>query len=61
MIIIILVIGIIKENIKYFAFDVFSLLVMVSDLFDNPIAQEPEYRLFVIQSCPSVQLLDRQG
>ncbi|KAK7099024.1 hypothetical protein V1264_003225 [Littorina saxatilis] len=30
------------------------------NLFDNPIAQEPEYRLFVIQSCPSVKLLDRQ-
>ncbi|KAL8603814.1 hypothetical protein ACOMHN_058549 [Nucella lapillus] len=30
------------------------------NLFDNPIAQEPEYRLFVIQRCPSVKLLDRQ-
>ncbi|XP_076450752.1 leucine-rich repeat-containing protein 72-like isoform X3 [Babylonia areolata] len=29
------------------------------NLFDNPIAQEPEYRLFVVYSCPSVQLLDR--
>ena len=33
----------------------------ITDLFDNPIAQEPEYRLFVIQACPAVKLLDRQG
>ncbi|KAK7491475.1 hypothetical protein BaRGS_00017304 [Batillaria attramentaria] len=32
----------------------------MQNLFDNPIAQEPEYRLFVIQSVRSVKLLDRQ-
>ncbi|XP_005096714.1 leucine-rich repeat-containing protein 72 [Aplysia californica] len=29
------------------------------NLFNNPIAQEPEYRLFVINSVPSLTLLDR--
>ncbi|RUS69896.1 hypothetical protein EGW08_022347 [Elysia chlorotica] len=31
----------------------------VLNLFNNPIAQEPEYRLFVINSVPSLTLLDR--
>ncbi|XP_060074068.1 leucine-rich repeat-containing protein 72-like [Ylistrum balloti] len=30
------------------------------NLFNNPVAQEKDYRLFVIQSVPSVTLLDRQ-
>ncbi|KAL5007599.1 hypothetical protein ScPMuIL_016405 [Solemya velum] len=30
------------------------------NLFNNPIAQEPDYRLFVIHAVPSVTLLDRQ-
>ena len=32
-----------------------------SDLFNNPIAQETDYRFFVIHAVPSVELLDRQG
>ena len=32
-----------------------------TDLFDNPVAQEPEYRLYVIHHVPTVELLDRQG
>ena len=31
------------------------------DLFNNPLAQEPEYRQYVIHHVPSVQLLDRRG
>ncbi|XP_013384676.1 leucine-rich repeat-containing protein 72 [Lingula anatina] len=30
------------------------------NLFSNPVAQEPDYRLFVISSIPSLELLDRQ-
>ncbi|KAK3101130.1 hypothetical protein FSP39_001177 [Pinctada imbricata] len=30
------------------------------NLFNNPIAQEPDYRIFVLNSVPSIQLLDRQ-
>ncbi|XP_021342484.1 leucine-rich repeat-containing protein 72-like [Mizuhopecten yessoensis] len=30
------------------------------NIFNNPIAQEEDYRLFVIQSVPTVNLLDRQ-
>lgn len=30
------------------------------NLFNNPVAQEPDYRLFVIHSVPSLELLDRQ-
>ncbi|KAL4224483.1 Leucine-rich repeat-containing protein 72 [Mactra antiquata] len=30
------------------------------NLFNNPVAQEPDYRLFVIHSVPSAELLDRQ-
>lgn len=30
------------------------------NLFNNPVAQEPDYRFFVIHSVPSVDLLDRQ-
>lgn len=36
-------------------------LLCVADLFNNPVAQEADYRLFVIHSVPSVELLDRQG
>lgn len=32
-----------------------------TDLFNNPVAQEPDYRIFVVNSIPSIQLLDRQG
>ncbi|KAM6103065.1 leucine-rich repeat-containing protein 72 isoform 8-T8 [Theristicus caerulescens] len=35
-------------------------LTDVSDLFHNPLAQDPDYRLYVIYSLPSVQLLDRK-
>ncbi|CAL1529579.1 unnamed protein product [Lymnaea stagnalis] len=31
----------------------------VLNLFNNPVAQEPGYRLFVIHCCPSLTLLDR--
>uniref|UniRef100_A0A8C8B992 Leucine rich repeat containing 72 n=1 Tax=Otus sunia TaxID=257818 RepID=A0A8C8B992_9STRI len=30
-------------------------------LFHNPLAQDPDYRLYVIYSLPSVQLLDRKS
>lgn len=30
------------------------------NLFNNPVAQEPDYRIFVVNSIPSIQLLDRQ-
>ncbi|XP_045175128.2 leucine-rich repeat-containing protein 72-like isoform X2 [Mercenaria mercenaria] len=30
------------------------------NLFNNPVAQEPDYRLYVIHSVPSIELLDRQ-
>ncbi|KAM6103066.1 leucine-rich repeat-containing protein 72 isoform 9-T9 [Theristicus caerulescens] len=30
------------------------------NLFHNPLAQDPDYRLYVIYSLPSVQLLDRK-
>ncbi|XP_060557089.1 leucine-rich repeat-containing protein 72-like isoform X1 [Ruditapes philippinarum] len=32
----------------------------ILNLFNNPVAQEPDYRLYVIHSVPSVELLDRQ-
>ncbi|XP_064300567.1 leucine-rich repeat-containing protein 72 isoform X4 [Phalacrocorax carbo] len=35
-------------------------LTDVSDLFHNPLAQDPDYRLYVIYFIPSVQLLDRK-
>jgi len=31
------------------------------DLFDNPVAEEPDYRLRLIYHVPQVELLDRQG
>ncbi|KFR06312.1 Leucine-rich repeat-containing protein 72, partial [Opisthocomus hoazin] len=31
------------------------------NLFHNPLAQDPDYRLYVIYCLPSVQLLDRQS
>ncbi|XP_074756463.1 leucine-rich repeat-containing protein 72 isoform X3 [Athene noctua] len=31
------------------------------NLFNNPLAQDPDYRLYVIYSLPSVQLLDRKS
>ena len=34
---------------------------MILDLFDNPIAQESEYRAYVVHHIPSVELLDRKG
>ncbi|XP_025087206.1 leucine-rich repeat-containing protein 72-like isoform X2 [Pomacea canaliculata] len=37
------------------------LSLQTLSLFDNPIALEPEYRLFVIHKVPSLSLLDRQG
>ncbi|XP_064599950.1 leucine-rich repeat-containing protein 72-like [Liolophura sinensis] len=30
------------------------------NLFDNPIAQEPDYRIFVIKNLPKLELLDRR-
>ncbi|XP_074756464.1 leucine-rich repeat-containing protein 72 isoform X4 [Athene noctua] len=36
-------------------------LTDISDLFNNPLAQDPDYRLYVIYSLPSVQLLDRKS
>ncbi|XP_063267314.1 leucine-rich repeat-containing protein 72 isoform X2 [Prinia subflava] len=35
-------------------------LTDISDLFQNPLAYDPDYRLYVIHSLPSVQLLDRK-
>ncbi|KAM6411309.1 leucine-rich repeat-containing protein 72 isoform 3-T3 [Pluvialis apricaria] len=35
-------------------------LTDISDLFHNPLAQDPDYRLYVIHFLPSVQLLDRK-
>ncbi|ELU18116.1 hypothetical protein CAPTEDRAFT_220952 [Capitella teleta] len=35
-------------------------LLSYNYLFHNPLAQDPEYRLFIIFRLPSVQLLDRQ-
>ncbi|NWQ72937.1 LRC72 protein, partial [Columbina picui] len=31
------------------------------NLFHNPLAQDPDYRLYVIHALPSVQLLDRKA
>ncbi|XP_065485776.1 leucine-rich repeat-containing protein 72 isoform X2 [Caloenas nicobarica] len=36
-------------------------LTDISDLFHNPLAQDPDYRLYVIHALPSVQLLDRKA
>ncbi|KAM9649804.1 leucine-rich repeat-containing protein 72 isoform 3-T3 [Morphnus guianensis] len=36
-------------------------LTDISDLFHNPLAQDPDYRLYVIYFLPSVQLLDRKS
>nr|XP_047924361.1 leucine-rich repeat-containing protein 72 isoform X4 [Anser cygnoides] len=33
----------------------------ISDLFHNPLAHDPDYRLYVIHFLPSVQLLDRKS
>ncbi|XP_051641962.1 leucine-rich repeat-containing protein 72 isoform X6 [Manacus candei] len=35
-------------------------LTDISDLFQNPLAYDPDYRLYVIHILPSVQLLDRK-
>ncbi|XP_017691760.1 PREDICTED: leucine-rich repeat-containing protein 72 isoform X4 [Lepidothrix coronata] len=35
-------------------------LTDISDLFQNPLAYDPDYRLYVIYILPSVQLLDRK-
>ncbi|XP_064907297.1 leucine-rich repeat-containing protein 72 isoform X5 [Columba livia] len=35
-------------------------LTDISDLFHNPLAQDADYRLYVIHALPSVQLLDRK-
>ncbi|KAF4794238.1 leucine rich repeat containing 72 [Turdus rufiventris] len=35
-------------------------LTDISDLFQNPLAYDPDYRLYVIYFLPSVQLLDRK-
>ncbi|XP_052802393.1 leucine-rich repeat-containing protein 72-like isoform X2 [Mya arenaria] len=32
----------------------------ILNLFNNPVAQEADYRVFVVHSVPSVELLDRQ-
>ena len=34
---------------------------MVVDMFDNPLAQEKDYRHYTIHSLPSVAILDRKG
>ena len=39
----------------------YFMLDTVADMFSNPIAQESEYRLYVVHHLPSVQLLDRHG
>ncbi|KAJ7404882.1 hypothetical protein BTVI_70868 [Pitangus sulphuratus] len=36
-------------------------LTDISDLFQNPLACDPDYRLYVIYVLPSVQLLDRKS
>jgi len=41
-------------------FAVCCFCVPFADLFHNPLAQDPDYRLYVIYCLPSVQLLDRQ-
>ena len=35
--------------------------IFIVDLFNNPIAQESEYRVYVVHHVPSLQLLDRHG
>ncbi|XP_032543471.1 leucine-rich repeat-containing protein 72 isoform X5 [Chiroxiphia lanceolata] len=35
-------------------------LTDISDLFQNPLAYDPDYRLYIIYILPSVQLLDRK-
>ncbi|XP_041039918.1 leucine-rich repeat-containing protein 72 [Carcharodon carcharias] len=37
-----------------------NLLTDITDLFNNPLTQDQDYRLYVIYHLPSVQLLDRQ-
>ncbi|XP_059828636.1 leucine-rich repeat-containing protein 72 isoform X6 [Hypanus sabinus] len=37
-----------------------NLLTDVTDLFNNPLTQDQDYRLYVIYHLPSVQLLDRK-
>ncbi|XP_072910224.1 leucine-rich repeat-containing protein 72 isoform X3 [Hemitrygon akajei] len=37
-----------------------NLLIDVTDLFNNPLTQDQDYRLYVIYHLPSVQLLDRK-
>ncbi|XP_041899856.1 leucine-rich repeat-containing protein 72 isoform X2 [Corvus kubaryi] len=36
-------------------------LTDIADLFQNPLAYDPDYRLYVIYFLPSVQLLDRKS
>jgi len=48
-------------ELKTFFFVLIAFEIVVSDLFDNPIAQETGYRLLIIHVLPSVSLLDRQG
>lgn len=35
--------------------------IYITDLFDNPLAQIPGYRLHIIYNIPSIELLDRKG
>ncbi|XP_069769886.1 leucine-rich repeat-containing protein 72 isoform X4 [Narcine bancroftii] len=37
-----------------------NMLTDLTDLFNNPLTQDKDYRLYVIYHLPSVQLLDRQ-
>ncbi|XP_072365269.1 leucine-rich repeat-containing protein 72 isoform X4 [Scyliorhinus torazame] len=37
-----------------------NLISEITDLFNNPLTQDHDYRLYVIYHLPSVQLLDRQ-
>ena len=36
-------------------------ILLFPDLFNNPVSQEPEYRVYVVHHRPSLQLLDRHG
>ncbi|CAH1786897.1 unnamed protein product [Owenia fusiformis] len=47
------------ENVIYELRKMQNLKVL--NLFNNPISQEEEYRLYVIHHVPSVELLDRQA
>ena len=46
------------KNLEFLKF--FSFLEELN-LFDNPLAEEPEYRSRAIFALPSIEILDRHG